>query len=52
MTLNEIIHILENKLIYLDQQKAVFVNFGEIQRVSEIELEINEIQIALQKLKS
>lgn len=52
MTLNEIIHILENKLIYLDQQKTIFVNFGEIQRVSEIELEINEIQIALQKLKS
>lgn len=51
MTLNEIIHILENKLIFLDQQKTAFINFGDIQRVSEIELEINEIQIALQKLK-
>lgn len=52
MKLHQIILILENKIDYLNQQKLVFINAGDLQRIVEIELEVNEIQIALQKLKS
>lgn len=52
MTVSEIIHVLENRILFLEQQKNISVINGELDKILNFEQEINEIQIALQKLKS
>lgn len=52
MNINELIHILENKILFLEQQKSVFHINGDLQKILELEKEIAETQVALQKLKS
>jgi hypothetical protein len=52
MSISEIIRILENKIAYLQQQYTVLVNNGELERVVQVEQELNDLQVAVQKLKT
>ena len=52
MKIEDIIKILENKILYLQQQKIILSNTGDFEKLLSIDQEIDEILFIIQKLKS
>lgn len=52
MKLEEMIRILENRILTLQQQKVIFENIGDLEKIFQIEQEIQDTIVSLNKLKS
>lgn len=52
MTINEIIQILENKISFLQSQKNSHFSNGDLNKVVELDNEISETLLVIDKLKS
>lgn len=52
MKIQDCIRLFENKLLNLQEQKALFERIGDIQAILEKEQEIEDVKSILQKLQS
>lgn len=52
MKLEEMIRILENRILTLQQQKVMFENIGDLEKIFQTEQEIQDTIVSLNKLKS
>lgn len=52
MNLEEVIRILNNRLIFLDQQKTAAISMGDLDAVVRIDQEIYNTQQIIDKLQS
>lgn len=52
MQIQEAIRIFENRILTLNQQKTIAANIGDIEKVMQIEQELEETIFTLNKLKS
>ena len=52
MKIEDVIRVLESKILYLQQQKIILSNIGDFEKLLLIDQEIDEILFIIQKLKS
>lgn len=52
MHIQDAIRIFENRILTLNQQKVIAENIGDIEKVMQIEKELEETIFTLNKLKS
>jgi len=52
MKIDELIKVLENKILYLQQQRLILAKQGEVERILLLDAEVDEIIIIIDKLKS
>lgn len=52
MTIEQLIQLAENKLSVLNEQKKYHTQMGDVVKLIEIETEISQTDITLEKLKT
>jgi hypothetical protein len=52
MTIEEIIQILENRLVFLNSQKDIFVSQGDLSSIERLNQEILITELTLTKLQN
>lgn len=51
MTLNDILFIMQNRLIALSEARRLAVSSGDLDRVSQIDIDITTTQTVIQQLQ-
>jgi hypothetical protein len=52
MTIEDIIRILNNKIMFLNEQQGFFEKQGDLNQVTAIQMEIGKTQELIEKLKA